>query len=56
MTTTIDQRVEQAKAELRAMAQKALDEISIKVGWFIRSDAQTRRWRNAAKINKEKIE
>jgi hypothetical protein len=41
---TLDQRVEQAKAEISAMAQKARDEINIKIGWFIRSDAAKNGW------------
>lgn len=46
----IDRMAEEAHAEGRRMAQQALDEISVKVGWMIRSDAQRRRYQNAAKI------
>ena len=49
----IDAHAERAKAEGRAMAQAALDSINVKVGWFIRSDAQIRRYRNADKLNQQ---
>lgn len=41
---------DRAQEEVRQMAQKARDEIGVKVGWMIRSSAQIRRYRNAAKI------
>lgn len=51
---TLDQHVEQAKAEISAMAQKAKkDEINIKIGWFIRSDSQKRRYYNAEKLKQK---
>lgn len=50
---TLDQRVEQAKAEISSMAQKAKDEINIKIGWFIRSDSQKRRYYNAEKLKQK---
>lgn len=61
---TIDQQIESARAELdrsidvrasyartaiRIMAQKTLDEISVKVGWMIRSNAQRIRYMKARK-------
>lgn len=51
----IDRMAEEAHAEGRRMAQQALDAISVKVGWFIRSDAQIRRYRSAAKLNQQEI-
>lgn len=49
----IDRMAEEAHAEGRRMAQAALDSINVKVGWFIRSDAQIRRYRNAEKLNQQ---
>lgn len=43
----IDAHAERLKAETRAMAQQALDAISVKVGWMIRSDGQKRRYEKA---------
>jgi hypothetical protein len=45
----IDRMAEEAHAEGRRMAQAALDSINVKVGWWIRSDAQRRRWEKAKK-------
>lgn len=45
----IDAHAERCKAETRAIVQEALDRISIKVGFWIRSDAQKRRWERAQK-------
>lgn len=42
-----EQMAEAAHQEIRSMARQALDAISVKVGWFIRSDAQRRRWEKA---------
>lgn len=43
---TLDQRAEQAKAEIRAQAQQAIDAISVKVGWMLRSIRAKQGWRN----------
>lgn len=43
----IDRMAEAAHAEGRRMAQAALDAISVRVGWMIRSDAQKRRYEKA---------
>lgn len=43
----IDAHAERAKQELHEMTQQAIDRIKVKCGWFIRSDAQKLRYRNA---------
>lgn len=43
----IDAHAERAKQELHDMTREALDRLTVKVGWMIRSDAQKRRWYNA---------
>ena len=43
----IDEHAERAKQELHDMTMRAIDSIHVKCGWFIRSDAQKRRYRNA---------
>lgn len=45
----IDAHAERAKQELHDMTQQAIDAITVKCGWFIRSDAQKRRYMNAQK-------
>lgn len=45
----IDAHAERAKQELHDMTEDALDRLSVKCGWMIRSDAQKRRWYNARK-------
>lgn len=45
----IDAHAAQAHAEGRAMAQRALDEIANKIGFFNRSAAQIRRYEKAKK-------
>lgn len=48
-----NQRVEDdallAKIEIARHAERAMDELAVKVGWMIRSNAQLRRFRNARK-------
>lgn len=50
----IDQRAAQAQDQLRRLAQRYQDEITVKVNWFIRSDAQKRRFQNARTITQER--
>lgn len=42
-----EQMAQAAHQECRAIAQAALDAIAVRVGWWIRSDAQKRRYANA---------
>jgi len=50
----IDAHAERAKQELHEMTRQAIDMITVKCGWFIRSDAQKRRYRDA-KLQREKV-
>lgn len=43
----IDAHAERAKAETREFAREVMDRISIKIGFWIRSDAQKRRYEKA---------
>lgn len=43
----IDAHGERAKAETREFAREVMDRISIRVGFWIRSDAQKRRYEKA---------
>lgn len=42
----IDYDAQYAQQEISAMARKAKDDLSIQVGWMIRSDAQKRRFKD----------
>lgn len=44
----ISAQARDAKLEIMEMADRAKDEISIKVGWMIRSDGQRRRYKTKA--------
>lgn len=45
----IDVHGEEVKAEIRAMAQRAITEINNKIGFYNRSSAQVRRYEKAKK-------
>lgn len=42
----IDAHAERAKQELHDMTREALDRLSVKVGWMIRSMGAKQGWRN----------
>lgn len=50
----IDQRAAQAQEQLHTLSQRYRDEITNKVGFWIRSDAQKRRYRMAQQLQEIK--